>query len=222
MRLHDTVSGELRPCTPGPTARLYVCGITPYDATHLGHAATYVTFDLLQRVWRDSGHDVHYVQNVTDVDDPLLERARHDGVHWRDLAYGEIALFHEDMTALAVLPPDDYVGVVESIDLIAADVTSLVELAAAYLLEVPDDDGADVGAYDIYFDLTSEDGFGSVSGWTEDQMLEVFADRGGDPLRVGKVSPLDPLLWRARRAGEPWWDGGPIGPGRPGDRKSVV
>ena len=216
LRLHDTVSGDLRPCTPGPTARLYVCGITPYDATHLGHAATYVTFDLLQRVWRDSGHDVHYVQNVTDVDDPLLERARHDGVHWRDLAYSEIALFHEDMTALAVLPPDDYVGVVESIDLIAADVTSLVERASAYGLPVPADDGADVGASDIYFDLTSEDGFGSVSGWTQEQMLEVFAERGGDPLRVGKVSPLDPLLWRARRAGEPWWDGGPIGPGRPG------
>ena len=130
-------SGELRPTSPGPTATLYVCGITPYDATHLGHAATYVTFDLVQRVWRDNGHAVHYVQNVTDVDDPLLERAERDGVDWRDLAQQEIALFHEDMTALAVLPPDDYVSVVDSVGEIAADVRALVEAGAAYGVDVP-------------------------------------------------------------------------------------
>src|SRR3954462_14177112 len=99
---------------------MYVCGITPYDATHIGHAATYVTFDVLGRVLRDAGHQVNYVQNVTDVDDPLLERAARDGVDWTELAAQEIALFREDMTALAVIPPDHYVGVVESTDLVGA------------------------------------------------------------------------------------------------------
>lgn len=201
---------------PGPTALLYVCGITPYDATHLGHAATYVTFDVLQRVWRDNGHAVHYVQNVTDVDDPLLERAARDGVEWTTLAHSEIELFREDMTALAVLPPDEYVGVVESIEPIAADVRCLLASGAAYPVAVPASQGADAGAVDMYFDLSTDPRFGSVSGWTPAQMLEVFAERGGDPDRLGKRSQLDPLLWRARRPGEPWWDGGSIGPGRPG------
>jgi len=216
LRVRDTASGDLRPTAPGPTARLYVCGITPYDATHLGHAATYVTFDLLQRVWRDGGHQVHYVQNVTDVDDPLLERATRDGVDWRDLAHSEIALFHDDMTALRVLPPDDYVGVVESMEPIAADVRALVAGGAAYPVPVPDGEGASDGASDVYFDLASQPRFGSVSGWTTEQMLGVFAERGGDPEREGKRSALDPLMWRADREGEPSWDGGTLGPGRPG------
>src|SRR3954453_1522895 len=95
LRLHDSASGQLRPTAPGPTARMYVCGITPYDATHLGHAATYLAFDLVVRAWRDAGHGVHYVQNVTDVDDPLLERATRDGQDWRELADREIALYRE-------------------------------------------------------------------------------------------------------------------------------
>src|SRR5947199_10226522 len=98
LRLYDTATREIRPTTPGATATLYVCGITPYDATHLGHAATYLAFDLVQRVWRDAGHDVHYVQNVTDVDDPLLDRATHTGENWMSLAEREIQLFREDMT----------------------------------------------------------------------------------------------------------------------------
>src|SRR5947199_5191242 len=112
LRLYDTATREIRPTTPGATATLYVCGITPYDATHLGHAATYLAFDLVQRVWRDAGHDVRYVQNVTDVDDPLLERAAHTGENWMALADREVQLFREDMTALRVLPPVEYVGAV--------------------------------------------------------------------------------------------------------------
>lgn len=208
--------GELRPSAAGPSAGLYVCGITPYDATHLGHAATYVTFDLLQRVWRDNGLEVRYVQNVTDVDDPLLERAARDGIDWRELAHSEIALFREDMTALAVLPPDEYVGVVDSIGSIAADVRALVSSGAAYPVEVPAAEGAQAGAHDIYFDLAIDPRFGDVSGWTSEQMLAVFAERGGDPDRDGKRAPLDPLMWRAQRPGEPSWDGGTLGPGRPG------
>src|SRR5215472_8728763 len=114
LRLYDSADRQVRPVTPGPTARLYVCGITPYDATHLGHAATYTAFDLVQRVWRDAGYGIHYVQNVTDVDDPLLERAEATGVDWKDLAERETALFREDMTALRILPPAQYVGAVES------------------------------------------------------------------------------------------------------------
>src|SRR6476646_7198712 len=108
LRLHDTATGRVRPTAPGATATMYGCGITPYDATHLGHAATYLAFDLVHRVWRDLGHEVHYVQNVTDVDDPLFERAQRDGVDWRELATRETDLFREDMAALRVLPPPDY------------------------------------------------------------------------------------------------------------------
>src|SRR5947208_9800056 len=118
LRLHDTASGQVRATEPGAPARMYVCGITPYDATHLGHAATYLAFDLVNRVWRDAGHEVRYVQNATDVDDPLLERAERTGEDWRALAEREIELFREDMTALRVLPPDEYAGAVESIPLI--------------------------------------------------------------------------------------------------------
>src|SRR5579875_2061006 len=100
LRLYDTATGTIRQAATGDTARMYVCGITPYDATHLGHAATYLAFDLVYRAWLDAGHEVHYVQNVTDVDDPLLERAAHTGENWSALAEREIELFRQDMTAL--------------------------------------------------------------------------------------------------------------------------
>ena len=112
LKLHDTARGEVVTTSPDATARMYVCGITPYDATHLGHAATYLAFDLVNRVWRDAGHAVHYVQNVTDIDDPLLELAERDGEDWIVLGMRETALFREDMTALRVLPPEDYVWAV--------------------------------------------------------------------------------------------------------------
>jgi len=194
---------------------MYVCGITPYDATHMGHAATYVTFDLLGRALRDAGHDVHYVQNVTDVDEPLLERAQQDGVSWQALADKEIALFREDMTALAVIAPDHYVGVVESVPSVVKAVTDLLSRGAAYRLDLPEGEGLP-GASDIYFDLSSAQHFGSVFSWDRDQMMAVFAERGGDPERRGKRDQLDPLLWRAAREGEPSWPGGDLGDGRPG------
>ncbi len=211
MRVHDTATGLLTTLDPGPVARLYVCGITPYDATHLGHAATYVTFDLLIRALRQAGHQVHYVQNVTDIDDPLLERATRDGVDWTALAQEQIALFREDMTALAVIAPDAYVGVVESAELIATDVAGLLREGAAYRLAVPEGQGTDV-----YFDLSTQSGFGEVSHWTRAQMMAVYAERGGDPDRVGKRDPLDPLLWRGGRPGEPSFTSAELGAGRPG------
>ena len=205
VRIHDTASGELVEVTPADgAARLYVCGITPYDATHLGHAATYLGFDLLNRAWRIAGHDVVYTQNVTDVDDPLLERAAKVGTDWVELAERETELFRQDMTALRVLPPDHYIGAVESIPLVVDLVRKLDDLGSVYRV---DDD--------LYFSVSADDTFGSVSGWTRDQMLEVFGDRGGDPERAGKKDPLDCVLWRAEREGEPSWES-PFGPGRPG------
>jgi L-cysteine:1D-myo-inositol 2-amino-2-deoxy-alpha-D-glucopyranoside ligase len=214
VRVRDTSTGGLVVAAAGDTATLYVCGITPYDATHLGHAATYVAFDLLVRSWRDAGQRVRYASNVTDVDDPLLERALATGVDWRDLAIEQTALFAEDMTALGVVPPDVYTGAVESIPAVARAVSDLLAAGAAYLVDEPD--AAGQGRGDIYADLSADPDLGRVAGLDRDQMLELFAERGGDPSRAGKRDPLDPLLWRRERPGEPAWDGGELGSGRPG------
>ncbi len=203
-RVWDTATQSTMTVGTAAGASIYVCGITPYDATHLGHAATYVGFDLLNRAWRDAGVEVNYVQNVTDVDDPLLERAAATGETWQNLAAREIALFHTDMTALRVLPPRHYVGVVESIPGVVAVIQKLQADGAAY-----DVDG------DLYFTVGSADDFGSVSHDDRATMLALFAERGGDPERPGKRDPLDSLLWRAERPGEPAWDTA-IGRGRPG------
>jgi L-cysteine:1D-myo-inositol 2-amino-2-deoxy-alpha-D-glucopyranoside ligase len=207
LRLYDTATREIRPTTPGQTATMYVCGITPYDATHLGHAATYLAFDLVHRQWLDAGHTVHYVQNVTDVDDPLLERAERDQADWVVLAMRETALFREDMEALRVIPPRDYIGAVEAIPEITEVIAKLLADGHAYRI---DDEHPD-----IYYDHTATEWFGSVSNYDEPTLLELFAERGGDPDRPGKRHPLDPVLWRAARPGEPCWDG-ELGPGRPG------
>jgi L-cysteine:1D-myo-inositol 2-amino-2-deoxy-alpha-D-glucopyranoside ligase len=204
LRVYDTASGSVVETAPGQTAGLYVCGITPYDATHLGHAATYVAFDVLQRVWRDAGHAVRYVQNVTDVDDPLLERARATGADWRELAERETNLFREDMIALRVLPPDHYVGAVEAMQDIIALIERLRGRGAAY--EV---DG------DLYFPASADPGFGSIGHLTGDEMIALSRERGGDPDRPGKKDPVDCLLWHSQRPGDPVWQS-PFGPGRPG------
>ena len=194
---------------------LYVCGITPYDATHLGHAQTYLTFDYVVRLVRASGRTLRYVQNVTDVDDPLLERATEIGVDWRDLAREEIALYFADMEALRVVPPDHYVGVVESIPLVVDAVTRLLAVGAAYPVRTPETPGG-AGAGDVYGSVAADALFWEELPIPARDALGVFAERGGDPARPGKRAALDPLLWRAERATEPAWDGGPLGAGRPG------
>ncbi len=200
----DTAGGTLAVAAPGRRAALYACGITPYDATHMGHAATYVAWDLLIRSWLDAGHEVAYVQNVTDVDDPLLERADRDGEDWRDLARREIDRYRSDMTALRVLPPAHLIGAVEALPLIADFNRVLAGHGALYDL-----DG------DTYFARAADPAFGSVSHLDPATMAALSAERGGDPARPGKKDPLDPLVWLAARPGEPSWPSD-FGPGRPG------
>jgi L-cysteine:1D-myo-inositol 2-amino-2-deoxy-alpha-D-glucopyranoside ligase len=203
-RLADTASGRLAVAAEGHTARLYACGITPYDATHIGHAATYTAWDLLVRAWRDAGHDVLYVQNVTDVDDPLLERAARDGVDWRELADSSIEVFRRDMEALRVLPPAHLVGAVEALPLIESMARRLAERGAVYDLEA-----------DLYFARSADAAFGSLSKLGPEEMVRLAAERGGDPGRSGKKDPLDCIVWLGARPGEPSWPSA-FGPGRPG------
>lgn len=210
--LHDSTSGELLDSAPGPTASLYVCGITPYDSTHMGHAATYLAFDLLRRAWLDAGRTVRAASNVTDVDDPLLERARATGVDWRDLAADQEAQFADDMAALAILPPDVYVAVSEHVPQVVAAVERMLASGVAYRVPTPDVEGPG----DVYADLSRDPAFGSVARLGTATMLALSAERGGDPERPGKRAPLDPLLWRRERPDEPAWDGGVLGTGRPG------
>ena len=183
---------------------MYVCGITPYDATHLGHAATYLTFDLIHRYLLASGKKVHFVENITDIDDPLLERAERDHLDWVELAEKEIELFRSDMTALRVLPPQFYIGAVESIP----DVISAIEIYQSrnltYVL-----DG------DVYLSLKRIPGALENLPVSYSEAIEIFRQRGGDPDRPGKEDPLDTVLWLAKKPGEPFWSS-PYGDGRPG------
>jgi L-cysteine:1D-myo-inositol 2-amino-2-deoxy-alpha-D-glucopyranoside ligase len=214
--LYDTATGDSHPTDISGGAGLYVCGITPYDATHLGHASTYLAFDTLNRVWRDAGAQVVYAQNTTDVDDPLLERANDTGVDWRELAASQTDLFRSDMQHLRVIPPDHYVAVTDVVEPIGEAVARLLETGFAYRVETPDSDAGD----DVYFDVERA---GSETSWhlgiesrlDADLMLRYFSERGGDPDRVGKRNELDPLLWRSARADEPSWPSA-AGPGRPG------
>ena len=204
LQLFDTASQSIKPLESKSRYKIYVCGITPYDATHLGHAATYLTFDLINRYLRLSGATVNFVQNITDIDDPLLERAERDGTNWRDLATSQINLFRGDMVNLNVIPPDYYIGVVEAMPLIIQSIESLVATGNTYTVDS-----------DLYFSVHSDRNFGSRSHLSQDQMLQIFSERGGDPKRIGKRDPLDALLWRGERPGEPSWDS-PFGAGRPG------
>src|SRR5215212_2191857 len=209
LQAFDTAAQQLVPIGPDTgTARMYVCGITPYDATHIVHANTYIAFDLLHRVWRDRGLAVNYVQNVTDIDDPLLERAADIGIDWAVLAEQQTKLFAADMAALNVLPPRHYVGAVESIPLTVELIEQLLGRHAVYPVDDRDFE-------DLYFAQASDFEFGSLSRLAEDEAIAIFRERGGDPDRPGKKAPLDCLVWRHARNGEPSWPSA-FGAGRPG------
>ena len=196
-----TTSGEFNvPAGPQPF-KMYVCGITPYDATHLGHAATYLTFDLINRYLQLSGKEVSFVENITDIDDPLFERAKRDNQSWEELGGSQVALFASDMTALRILPPKDYVSVTDAMSLIITAIEKLVAMSYTYVV-----------AGNVYFRITE---FLSELPVSPEEALLVFAERGGDPGTVGKENPLDPILWVANKEGEPGWSS-EMGFGRPG------
>ena len=181
--------------------RMYVCGITPYDATHLGHAATYLAFDLIYRYQFLSGKNIKFVENITDIDDPLLERANRDKVDWSALADSQINLFKSDMSALRVIPPEHFIKVTESLTIIEEFIKRLAKNGYLYEIEK-----------DYYFAVEQ---FLNDLPMPVDEAVKVFSERGGDPHRVGKKHPLDPLVWSAHVGNEPGWESS-FGFGRPG------
>lgn len=204
MRLYDTARRAVVPFEPGPTVLMYTCGITPYDATHLGHASTFIQYDVLQRRLIDMGHEVRCVRNVTDVDDPLFAKARELGVHYLDLAAGEEARFERDMVALNALPVFSTPRASSAIPDIRGFIGMVLEAGYAY-----ESGGA------VYFDVSKFPSFGSVSNYSTEQMIEFARERGGDVDNPNKRSPLDFVLWHPSAPDEPSWDT-MWGPGRPG------
>ncbi len=204
IRLFDTARAEVVPFAPGDPATIYTCGITPYDAAHLGHAATYLAFDVLCRRLADLGKATCLVRNVTDVDDDLLRKARELDVHYLDLAAGELARFDADMDAIGIRRPDAEPRATSAISDVLSMVARLLEKGVAYQAG---------GA--VYFDIARAARFGELSGLDRDEMLHLAAERGGKPEDPAKRDPLDFVLWQPSAAGEPSWESR-WGPGRPG------
>jgi len=204
LNLFNSASRKVEEVPRKKNYRIYVCGITPYDSTHLGHAATYLSFDLINRYLKATKSEVLFVENITDIDDPLLERATRDGVDWMELAHSQIELFRTDMTSLRVIPPQFYIGAVEAIGLVTEKIEDLRKAGAIYAVEK-----------DLYFRVHSDPDFGSRSHLSRDEELKIFSERGGDPDRVGKEDQLDSLVWLSKRENEPGWPS-IHGEGRPG------
>ena len=204
MRLYDTARGEVVPFEPGPVVTMYTCGITPYDSTHLGHATAYVNYDVLQRRLRDLGHDTQCVRNVTDVDDDILRKARELGVHYLDLAAEEMARFDADMRVLNMLPCFSEPRATSAIHDILGFIGMVLDRGHAYQAG---------GA--VYFSVSSFERFGQLSHLDRDRMIQLAAERGGNPDDPNKRDPLDFVLWQPSAPGEPSWES-LWGPGRPG------
>ncbi len=204
MRLYDTAQRAVLPFEPPATVRMYVCGITPYDSTHLGHAATYLTYDLLVRRLEDLGHEGRMVRNITDVDDSILPKARELGVPYLELAEAEMARFHADMDALDMRPPVAEPRATEAIDAIIELVGRLLDAGHAYLTHGT-----------AYFDVSTFPRFGSLSQYSVDNMVRLARARGGNPDDPHRRAPLDFVLWQPSLADEPAWRA-PFGVGRPG------
>jgi L-cysteine:1D-myo-inositol 2-amino-2-deoxy-alpha-D-glucopyranoside ligase len=204
MRLFDTARGEVVPFTPGPIVTMYTCGITPYDSTHIGHAAVYLTYDVLQRRLRDRGHETRCVRNVTDVDDDILRKARELGVHYLDLAAAETARFDDDMRALDVVPAWSEPRATSAIADIRGFIGMVLDRGYAYQ-----------AGGGVYFDVSRFERFGQISHLSRDEMLVLAAERGGNVDDPHKRDPLDFVLWQPSADDEPAWES-LWGPGRPG------
>ncbi len=204
LQIYDTARGAVVAFEPGPVVSMYTCGITPYDAAHLGHAATYVTYDLLQRRLRDRGHQTRCVRNVTDVDDDMLRKARELGVHYLDLAAEEMSRFDEDMAALGLIPSFSEPRATSAIPDILGFIGILLDTGHAYQ-----------AGGGVYFDVASYPDFGQVSHYDRTRMLELAEERGGKPHDPAKRDPLDFVLWQPSAPDEPSWET-LWGPGRPG------
>jgi L-cysteine:1D-myo-inositol 2-amino-2-deoxy-alpha-D-glucopyranoside ligase len=205
MELYNSMGQRVERFEPfGNVVTLYVCGVTPYDTTHLGHAFTYVVFDVLIRYLEASGHTVRYVQNVTDIDDDILRRAEREGMGWQELGNRETAKFLQDLAALNVRPPDFYPRATQEIEMILQITSDLVEKGFAYEREG-----------NVYFRVHGDAEFGKLSGYDYETMLATANERGNFPDDPLKEDPLDFVLWQAMKPGEPSWES-PWGPGRPG------
>ncbi len=204
MRLFDTAQRKIVPFEPGSLVKIYTCGITPYDATHLGHAATYLTYDILQRRLIDDGHEIRCVRNVTDVDDDILKKARELGVHYLDLAASTMNRFSADMEMLNLLPCWSEPRATSAISDIRGFIGMVLETNHAYEVNGT-----------VYFDISTYESFGELSGYSRDVMIELSAERGGNPEDPQKRDPLDFVLWQPSAKDEPSW-GSLWGDGRPG------
>ncbi len=205
LRLYNTASRQVEPFAPvGDTVGLYVCGVTPYDTTHMGHAFTYVIFDTLTRVLRRAGWDVTYVQNVTDIDDDILKRARETGKQWDALGREQTAQYERDSRALNIAPPTHFLRATDEIDQMIPLIATLIEKGHAY-----------VSGGNVYFSVASDPDYGSLSRYGREEMRTIAAERGGNPNDPQKRDPLDFLLWQAAQPDEPAWES-PWGKGRPG------
>ncbi len=204
MQLYDTARGQVVPFQAGPVVTVYTCGITPYDSAHLGHAAVYLTFDVLRRRLEDTGHRVRCVRNVTDVDDDILRKALELGVHYLDLAAEEMARFDSEMKALGLRSPEAEPRATSAIPDILALVGAALDTGHAYR-----------SGGGVYFDVATFPGFGKVSHLSEPEMLSLAAEHGGNPDDPAKRHPLDFVLWQPSLPDEPSWESR-WGPGRPG------
>jgi L-cysteine:1D-myo-inositol 2-amino-2-deoxy-alpha-D-glucopyranoside ligase len=204
LRLYDTARREIVPFDPPHTVRMYVCGITPYDSTHLGHAAQFLTYDLLIRRLEELGHEVRMVRNITDVDDSILPKARELGVPYLDLAAAETARFRSDMAALEMRPPVAEPRATEAVPQIIDCVGRLLDKGNAY-----------ISGGSVYFDVSTFPDFGKLSHYPEDRMIKLARSRGGNPDDPHRRAPLDFVLWQPSLSDEPAWRA-PFGAGRPG------
>jgi L-cysteine:1D-myo-inositol 2-amino-2-deoxy-alpha-D-glucopyranoside ligase len=207
LRLHDARRGGLHPFEPIPgrdRVGLYVCGVTPYDTGHLGHAFTYVSFDVLHRYLEYLGHDVRYVQNLTDVDDDMLRKARETGEDYLALGNRHVTTFLTEMAALNWLPPDDYPRATQHIPHMVALVERLLANGLAYAAEG-----------NVYFSIDADASYGELSHLARSEMLPIANERGNVPDMPGKRNPLDFVLWQRSLPDEPAWQA-PWGAGRPG------